>query len=113
MPFLFNVRFSRDAALVDPLRDLADRVAQYAGYRATEAQQIGATVGSTTAAAFAELAATADDLEIQFHTSDTTFDVTLVIDGTLARSPAPFTCVQEGSRTVCRLTRKLPDTLAG
>lgn len=109
MPFLFNVRFSSDSTLVDPLRDVAKRVALYAGYREPDARQIGTAVGNSTAAACAQLADGAPDLEIQFHTSDTSFDVTLLVDAPLANTPSAFTCVREGSRTVCRYTRKLPD----
>lgn len=109
MAFLFNVRFPTEPGLLEPLRDLAGRVAQYAGYREPDARQIAVAIGDSAAAAFAQLPAGAADLEIQFHTSDGTFEVTLVIAGAMATPPAAFSCVREGSRTICRLTRKLPD----
>jgi hypothetical protein len=112
MPFLFNVRFSSDSKLVEPLRELADRVALYVGYGAPDARQISAAVGESTAAAFAQLPANAEEIEIRFHTSDATFDVTIVVGGALTNPPGAFTCVREGAQTVCRLTRKLPEAFS-
>jgi hypothetical protein len=109
MAFLFNIRFSCERALVDPLRDLTDRVAQYAGYAARDANEIGDAVGDSAAMAVGQSSDSAPDVEIEFHTSDTAFEVTLSVPGGAFETPDGFTCTREGSVTVCRFTRRLPD----
>jgi hypothetical protein len=115
MAFLFSVRIPRDPAFVPPLRDLADRVAQYAGYAAGDAHEIGGTVRET-AAALAQSAASPADLDIQFRTSGTTFEVTVAFEGVGGAEPHlssgamdAVAVARDGARTVCQLTRKLPD----
>jgi hypothetical protein len=109
MAFLFNIRFPCEAALLGPLRDLSNRVAQYAGYAAHDAGEIGAAISGSAAHASGELPASARDIEIQFHTSDSAFEVTLVLPAATSNPPDGFTCTREGSGMVCRFTRRLPD----
>jgi hypothetical protein len=119
MTFLFRISVPRDPAFVAPLRDLAGRVAQFAGYDADEAGRIGKTVHDSAVTAI-RTAPAAGSLDIRFDTSDGTFDVTLAFDSTAggeAFRPArgamdEVSLAREGNRTICRLSRKLPDVFS-
>lgn len=108
MPFLFNIRVPCDAGFVDPVRELVDRVARYAGYEAPDARQIG----EVAAAALARLPRSEENAELQFQTSDGNFELTLVLNGAVAETPSGFTCTRDGARTICRLERRLPGAVS-
>ena len=108
MPFLLHIQVPCDTGFTDPVRELVDRLAQYAGYQPSDARQIG----DSAAGAFARMQGCAAHAELAFQTSDVAFELTLVLAGAMAETPAGFTCIREGERTICRLQRNLPEAFS-
>ena len=117
--FLFNMSIPGDKGFLEPLLELAVKVAEYAGYQAADAKDIGATIRSGAAEAITLSAASPVPIEILFRTHETQFEVTLTYDNGSSGRPAPrrlaktFTCGREGHLNICRMSRNLPDSETG
>lgn len=114
MPFLFNMSIPGDAGFLEPLHELAVKVAEYAGYQPADASAIAATIRAGTAEVISLTAASPVPIEIVFQTRDTEFEVRLSYDHRSSDRPAQhlaqtFGCGREGHLTVCRMSRRLPD----
>ena len=114
MPFLFNMCIPGDVGFLEPLLEVAVKVAEYAGYQPADANEIATTIRAGTAEVIGLTAASPVPIEIVFQTRDTEFEVTLSYDhgsdGSAARHLVQvFQCGREGQLTVCRMSRSLPD----
>ncbi len=125
-PVLFRITLSRDCDLAPMLRQIAERIAQAAGYAPTEAARIGTSVGQAADALMADLDAGGQfDISIERNTEN--LDVWLRYPVTLAnRAPAVDAALsgealRQGMDSVefgnedgvgyCRLRRALPRSL--
>ena len=119
MSFLFHMSIPGEASFLEPLLELAVKVAEYAGYRATDAQEIGASIRNGAAEAIRLAARSPMPLEIVFRTRDAQFEVTLSYDHGSSGRPAPqhlaesFRCGREGHLDICRMSRSLPEIETG
>jgi hypothetical protein len=114
MPFLFNMSIPGDAVFLEPLVELAVKVAEYAGYEPADASEIAAAIRAGTAEVIGLTTASPVPIEIVFQTRDAEFEVAVSYEDGSGRPATPqlaqtFQCEHKGHRTVCRMSRSLPD----
>jgi hypothetical protein len=110
MSFLFSVSIPGDTSFLKPLRELAVKVAEYAGFGVADATELGTAI-TDEASRSISLVSAAAPIEILFEKDDSRFLVTLAHDSARAQAGGPttaFECRPEGGRRVCRLARDLP-----
>jgi hypothetical protein len=111
MGFLFHVSLPGRTELLEPLRELAARVVEYAGYRQDDARELTAAITEGAAEAMRQASASPVEIDLQFHTDDERFEVTLSYPdraGPQAGHIPSFVCGREGDRNICRMARNLP-----
>lgn len=111
---LFNLSIPADARFIETVRDLAVRVAEYAGYGASEATEIARAVEGIAARAIHE----SDDgpVDVRFRREAGMLEVSLFYSRELAHNAAEplrpsmdrVEFGRDGSRHFCRMTRELP-----
>jgi hypothetical protein len=110
MSFLFSVSIPGDASFLEPLKELAVKVAEYAGYGVADATELGTTISDEASRAISLMSAAAP-IDVLFEKDESRFLVTLAHDSATAQAGSPatsFQCRPEGGRRVCRLARDLP-----
>jgi hypothetical protein len=111
MGFLFHVSLPGKTELLEPLRELAARVVEYAGYRQDDARELTSVITEGAAEAIRQASALPVAIDLQFETDDERFEVTLSYPdraGPSSGSIPSFICGREGDRNVCRMARSLP-----
>ncbi len=111
MSFLFSVSIPGDASFLEPLRELAVKVAEYAGYGVEDATELGMTITDEASRAISLMAAAAAPIDVLFEKDESRFLVTLAHESAKTQTGSPatgFDCRPEGGRRVCRLARDLP-----
>ena len=119
MSFLFNMSIPGDTGFLEPLLELATKVAGYAGYQARDAEQIASTIREGAAEAIRLTSAAPVPIEILFRTQAERFEVTLSYEHAAPDRPVParpvngFVCNREGHLNICRLSKDLPSIETG
>jgi hypothetical protein len=111
MGFLFHVSLPGKSELLVPLRELAARVVEYAGYRQDDARELTSVITEGAAEAMRQASTAPLEIDLQFETDDDRFEVTLSYPdhaGSRSGSIKSFVCGREGDRNVCRMARNLP-----
>ena len=114
MSFLFHVSIPCDATFLAPMRELTERVVEYAGYNRSDANDIADTIMAGAEEAIRQSGRRATPIDLHFQTDDERFEVTLTYadralgDGETAGSLSAFVCGREGELNVCRMARNLP-----
>jgi hypothetical protein len=111
MGFLFHVSMPGKTELLVPLRELAARVVEYAGYRQEDARELTSVITEGAEEVIRQADTAPVEIDLQFQTDDERFEVTLSYPdraGPRSGSLKSFVCGREGDRNVCRMARNLP-----
>lgn len=111
---LVNLSIPSNARFIETVRDLALRVAEYAGYEASEAAEIARAVAGVAARAIQKSGD--GPLDVRFRREAGSLEVSLFYAGELAdgagdplgQSMDRVEFGRDGHRHVCRMARLLP-----